>query len=227
MQEKKGSAQQRFNEVYNTIRKRICTLEYEPGKRLSEERLAAEFNISRTPIRRVLSTLENEGMVNICHGAGNYVSSIELDYLSDSYAMRMELIMLVGQRLKNPMPTEVITGMQALLQKGIEAEQNDANTQIFAEVNLELFELTMEMIASRALRELLSSLFYNSSRMWPYLMKDHSTLTKEFAILNEEIRDLVRVLENGYYNSIPTIIRYHVEMAMYRIQSYCQGETNA
>lgn len=116
--EKRSDAQQRFNYVYSTIRRRICLLEYEPGKRLSEEQLAKEFNISRTPIRRVLTTLENEGMVEIRHGAGNYVSEIELEYLCDIYAMRMELVMLISQKLIEPLPDTILPKMRALLKEG-------------------------------------------------------------------------------------------------------------
>jgi AraC-like DNA-binding protein len=48
-------ARERLERIYATIRDRICLLEYQPGERLSEEQLAAEFAVSRTPIRRVLS----------------------------------------------------------------------------------------------------------------------------------------------------------------------------
>lgn len=218
--EKRSDAQQRFNYVYSTIRRRICLLEYEPGKRLSEEQLAKEFNISRTPIRRVLTTLENEGMVEIRHGAGNYVSEIELEYLCDIYAMRMELVMLISQKLIEPLPDTILPKMRALLKRGQSVETEKPANIAFAEINLGMFEAIMEMVASRALREMLSALFYKSSRMWPFLLNDEILLNKEKDILNEELTDLIRVLEGGTYNSVPTILRFHIEAALYRLRSY-------
>ena len=50
-------ARERFERIYNTIRDRICLIEYEPGARLGEEELAREFGVSRTPVRRVLARL--------------------------------------------------------------------------------------------------------------------------------------------------------------------------
>ncbi|MPV86010.1 GntR family transcriptional regulator [Ostreibacterium oceani] len=224
LHESRNDAQQRFYEVYSTLRKRICLLEYEPGKRLSEHALAEEFNISRTPIRRVLTTLENEGMVEIRHGAGNYVSTVELDYLCDIYAMRMELVMLIPQKLKSPMPDSVLQQMQQLLIKSQQINQNQSPQHAFAEINLELFEITLQAIDSRALCEMLSLLFYKSARMWPFLLKDNRLLKKETDILSEEITDLTRVLQAGHHNSIATILRFHIECALYRLQQYCLAQ---
>src|SRR5690606_38977516 len=55
-------ARERFERIYRILRNRICLLEYPPGARLSEEELAEEFRISRTPVRRVLARLESEGL---------------------------------------------------------------------------------------------------------------------------------------------------------------------
>lgn len=220
-----SDAQQRFNYVYSTLRKRICLLEYEPGQRLSEEALAKEFNFSRTPIRRVLAALENAGMVEIRHGAGNYVSLIELDYLCDIYAMRMELVMLIKGKLKDPIPDNVLPDFRALLAKGQDLAKTVPTSTVFAEINLQMFELTMQMVDSRALTELLSSLFYKSSRMWPYLVNNEQLLHKELRVMNEEITDLIRVIEGEAYNSVATIIRYHIETAMQRLRKYSQQQT--
>ena len=52
------TARDRFERLHAELRDRICLLEYAPGTRLSEEALAAEFGVSRTPLRRVLGRLE-------------------------------------------------------------------------------------------------------------------------------------------------------------------------
>ena len=72
-------ARERFERIYKTIRDRICLLEYEPGARLGEEELAREFGVSRTPLRRVLSRLEGEGLLESRHGVGTFVTDVDLD----------------------------------------------------------------------------------------------------------------------------------------------------
>jgi len=58
--------------LYSQLRDRICLLDYPPDTRLSEEALAKEFGISRTPLRRVLARLEDEGLVQSVHGVGTW-----------------------------------------------------------------------------------------------------------------------------------------------------------
>ena len=54
----RSTARARSERIYRSLRDRICLLDYPPGARLSEEELAAEFAISRTPLRKVLARLE-------------------------------------------------------------------------------------------------------------------------------------------------------------------------
>jgi DNA-binding GntR family transcriptional regulator len=50
-------------DTYQIIRSSIIEGDYEPGQRLTEEYLASELNISRTPIREAIKRLEAEGFV--------------------------------------------------------------------------------------------------------------------------------------------------------------------
>ncbi|MBM7716863.1 GntR family transcriptional regulator [Siminovitchia sp. FSL H7-0308] len=50
-------------EPYNLIKDAIITGRFEPGKRLTEEALAEEYHVSRTPIREAIKKLENDGLV--------------------------------------------------------------------------------------------------------------------------------------------------------------------
>src|SRR3546814_17250695 len=65
----------RSEAVHREIRERICLLGYPPGSRLSEDALALEFGVSRTPIRQVLHRLEFEGLVESRHGVRPFVPS--------------------------------------------------------------------------------------------------------------------------------------------------------
>ncbi|WP_085994273.1 GntR family transcriptional regulator [Oceanobacillus senegalensis] len=48
---------------FNYMKNAIITGEYKPGKRLTEEALAKELNMSRTPIREAINQLKNDGLV--------------------------------------------------------------------------------------------------------------------------------------------------------------------
>ena len=94
---KASAARERFDRLYATLRDRICLLEYPPGTRLSEEALAEEFGVSRTPLRRVLGWLELQGLLKSVHGVGTIVTDVDIEELTQVYQLRMELAELLGQ----------------------------------------------------------------------------------------------------------------------------------
>ena len=50
--------------VYTELRRRILDLELEPGQRLYEPELAAELQVSRTPLREALRLLLAEDLLD-------------------------------------------------------------------------------------------------------------------------------------------------------------------
>ncbi|ETX12265.1 GntR family transcriptional regulator [Marinomonas ushuaiensis DSM 15871] len=63
----------RLEHICNEVRKRICVGEYADGQALYEEKLAKEFEVSRTPIRQVLHRLALERFVETKSGIGTLI----------------------------------------------------------------------------------------------------------------------------------------------------------
>lgn len=63
------------NHVYQTLKQRLLTGQYKPGTQLKENQLAAEFRVSRTPIRAALARLVEDGLLNKTKGVGVSVSA--------------------------------------------------------------------------------------------------------------------------------------------------------
>ncbi|HZT16110.1 MAG TPA: GntR family transcriptional regulator [Gaiellaceae bacterium] len=76
------------DEVVEVIRDRIYEGAYPPGAPLRQEQLAAELNVSRTPLREALRMLEREGLVKVAPGRGLRVVSADLPDLLDAYEAR-------------------------------------------------------------------------------------------------------------------------------------------
>jgi len=77
--------------AYDQIRRAIIEGSYEPGARLVEQRIAEEFDLSRTPVREALRTLEAEGLVRIEPHRGATVRTLTVDDVVDLYALRARL----------------------------------------------------------------------------------------------------------------------------------------
>lgn len=72
--EAKGSTSQ---EVYRVVRERILTLELPPNAAISENELAAELGVSRTPVREGLLKLREEGFVQAFPKMGTFVAPVD------------------------------------------------------------------------------------------------------------------------------------------------------
>lgn len=86
------------DEVVDVLRNRICEGQYSPGSPIRQEQLAAELNVSRTPLREALRMLEREGLVEMAPGRGTRVISVDLPSLLAAYELR-EAIDGVAARL--------------------------------------------------------------------------------------------------------------------------------
>ena len=76
---------------YRVIKEGIMSLELCPGQEISEIELAEALQISRTPIREVMTKLREENLVNVIPQVGTYVSKIKLKLIEEAAFMRFTL----------------------------------------------------------------------------------------------------------------------------------------
>jgi len=74
--------------VLGTLRERIVRGEWRPGRRLSENDIARELGVSRTPIREAFIRLKGEGLVVVRPQNGTFVAAINLAEVEDSQFLR-------------------------------------------------------------------------------------------------------------------------------------------
>src|SRR4051794_35654523 len=133
-------SRERFERIYRTIRDRICLIEYEPGARLAEEELAREFGVSRTPLRRVLSRLEGEGLLESRHGVGTFVIDVDLETLIPVYKLRMELAGLIGKLDPIPRTLDDLARVRGLLDRCDLLIENSPDPKVYARLNMDFFQ---------------------------------------------------------------------------------------
>jgi len=75
----------------DALRSAILDGRLRPGDRLKEELLASMLGTSRTPIRRALAILQEEGLVEVLPRKGARVRSFDAEELNDIYQLRSVL----------------------------------------------------------------------------------------------------------------------------------------
>ena len=158
------SVYKRGEAIFQTILHRICTNRYPPGSTLHEERLAAEFEVSRSPIRRALAKLEQEGLVDIKHGVGTKVTQIDSDALYDVYQVRMMLAAQTGPFFVEPLTDAHLAAFAAIRDRFENLDPGD--TLGFSDVNFDYYMAITDLIANKYLKRIHRSLFYLTSRIW-------------------------------------------------------------
>ncbi len=77
--------------AYTYIKNKIVNCEYQPNAFINEEMIAAEINVSRTPIREALMRLEQEQLVNIMPKKGIIVCPLTPDLITSIFETRLLL----------------------------------------------------------------------------------------------------------------------------------------
>lgn len=83
--------------LYETLKRKILTLELAPDEDLDEASLSKEYGISRTPVREVLRRLSGEGYVDIRENRGARVIPMTLTTLRDFYLVAPMVYEAVGR----------------------------------------------------------------------------------------------------------------------------------
>ncbi|MDU9004386.1 GntR family transcriptional regulator [Sedimentitalea todarodis] len=74
--------------VYELLREKAINYELRPGDRVNEVHLAAELNVSRTPVRAALHRLVSEGLLRLVPNKGFFRPSIDIDTIRSLFEMR-------------------------------------------------------------------------------------------------------------------------------------------
>ncbi|GFG85600.1 GntR family transcriptional regulator [Mycolicibacter algericus] len=78
-------------QAYDTVRRAIINAELSPGTYVSQVQLAAQLNISRTPLREALRRLQSEGLLEGDFNRRLRVAPLSVDDLEQVAAMRIML----------------------------------------------------------------------------------------------------------------------------------------
>jgi DNA-binding GntR family transcriptional regulator len=213
-----GGARNRFARMHDEIRTRICLLDYAPGTRLSEETLATEFGVSRTPLRRVLARLESEGLLRSIHGVGTIVTDVNIAELAQTYRLRLELAELIGRLDPVSPPPELLDRFRALSARS-KALVADPDPRGFAQLNMDYFLTLLKLTANEPLRAISERLYFQTTRIWlKSVFASLIDLRDEVEIFDRELDDVLRAIEMRDLHAAALIQRAHISMSFVRMR---------
>ncbi len=117
----------RAEQVYLSIRDRICDGTLEPGTHLVQEDLAARLGVSRQPVQQAMVMLRNDGLVFEQGARGLYVAPLDAEQTIQRYQIRLSLDKLAARLTAEraaaspAFAAELMRGGERILSQGDEA----------------------------------------------------------------------------------------------------------
>lgn len=109
-------------DVYAELREAIVSVALAPAQALSENELASQLNVSRTPVREALRKLADEGLVEIYPQTGTFVARIDMEAVEEAQFIREAIEVAVIERAAQVATDADVAQLGALL-----ARQSEAN----------------------------------------------------------------------------------------------------
>ena len=219
---KQESTEQRHQRIYMEIRERISLLMYTPGKVLSETELASEFNVSRTPIRRVLQRLHHEGLTEVHNGIGTIVKDIDLKTLKEVYDLRMHLAELMGELSPKELTQQQLDALGQLLKDAKELKKQ-VDYEAYARLCNNLEDVILSMIGSTPLREITDILYYRVSRIWLTFLP-HLNWKEMVNFQEKEISAIIKAVRRDDLKEVGQIRRFHLNGILTYLSDYLTNQ---
>lgn len=213
---RRGDAQRRAQTIYAAVRDRICFLEYPPGTRLSEHRLADEFGVSRTPIRRILQRLEFEQLAERTQGAATAVTDFDFASLQDVYVIRMILAENTDQLSPSSEWWRRVDELYRL-RKQCHQLKREVDLRGLGAAHLSLQEELARMVENQRARDIMMQLYIQIARIWLSLVP-RMDWQQEVDSVELEIAALIDAMEHRDIRAVGLIRRNYISMNIARMR---------
>jgi DNA-binding GntR family transcriptional regulator len=141
--------------VNDAVRQAILDQAFKPGERLEIDELAKRFDVSFTPVRHALQTLNADGLVEIRPRSATFVARFSWKDIAENFDVRRALECLAAETAIPNMPEAAIQRMSELLQ---EMMRDDITTKVgrehHDERNSEFHRIIVDNSGNRRIRDI-------------------------------------------------------------------------
>ena len=203
--------------IYSEIENDILMLNLKPGRLISENSLCTKYNVSRTPIRAVLSRLAGAGLVDIIPKSGSRVSMINMEIVKQIIYERFALESMV---LKDYIAVATDNDIKKLEKTVIRLVKSYENTKNFKPDKFKEIDLSMHELCYKKT---------GHTYLWEQIRKSDSNYTRfcmldmlecenyEHVIL--EHRQMYEVIKSRDTSKIEEIVKKHLYGGIERVNA--------
>jgi DNA-binding GntR family transcriptional regulator len=143
--------------VATSLREAILAGFFEPGEKIDQDRIAEELDVSRTPVREALKTLEYEGFIEIRPHYGAFIPVVTPQDVRDVYEVRALLESEVVRQVTPVIPDAVLDELDRS-QAESQAELDAGNVSKHFESDVHFHQTLLDHVENGLIREILDGL---------------------------------------------------------------------
>lgn len=189
------------------LRSRIMRGVFSPGQQLRQDTLAAEFGMSRIPVREALFLIEREGLVKILPHRGAIVVQLSADEVDELFNMRVLLEPFLLARSAPHLTANDFKSLNKIQARYVEAtNRNNADgwNKVNTEFHLELYKHANSPRILGTVHNLLTECDRHTRIQLLGIEGDQARSVKEHA-------ELLRLCEEQKFPQACDLLRAHIE----------------
>ncbi len=192
--------------VADRIRQAIVNADFDFGEALSEENLAAAFDVSRTPVREALYVLQLEGLVNIVPKSGTYVFTPNPDDILEMSEYRAGLELQAAELAIGRAPAALASALEELamqMREAVEAGDIRRYGQIDTLYHLEFLEKAGNRYLMQGYRMIMGRVAALRTQLALYARNEPKRSMQDHELM-------IRLVRDGNLPRLRTVLRAHV-----------------
>ena len=194
--------------AYATIRKGILQGRYPAASRITEQEIAAQSGVSRTPVREALRRLQAEGLLHFVPNQGAVVASWSDRDVEEIFELRAMLESYTAERAAERATPEQIDQLRGLAQQqyALSEQRGPEALEQVAELNSRFHQTLQDAAGSKRLQAIVAQLVEV-----PLVSQTFRQYTPEQLLRSARHHiEIVQALENRDAGSAGAIMRAHV-----------------
>lgn len=193
------------DEVYDQLVQAIMAREIKPEDTLVQEKLAADMQISRTPVREALMRLEQEGVLEVSQRGSFRLYRMDDQEVKELYQSRAAVEGQCARILAVRRDPKDIATLRAIVER--EERLTEHTARAYFEANRNIHRAFVELAENRFLLEMFDMI-------WGKAMAFHLFATIEKIDLGQSLGDhmaLVDVIETGDKTAALEVFTDHIQ----------------
>jgi DNA-binding GntR family transcriptional regulator len=200
-------------EIYKILRSRIINLGYEPGQVLNEEDIAKEFNVSRTPVRKIFQQLNGDKLLNIIPRFGAQVAPLDFKYIKSVFEVTRQLDPFAARLAVDRISKDQIKELEEILERLYNYDINEDYQKAIKD-DERFHDIIFLSSGNQCLAEILAGLHLHTERLWHYSEQYIDSMD----IFTNTLGKMLNAIKEKNYEAVEKFASEHIDEFVEKIK---------